>query len=308
VGGPVWRNKVFFFYGLQLVRARQPDPNFIANPTVFTSAQLAGNFDPTLLSANAIPFPGGIQGPGGNCPQGSAWNACFTGGKVPTSDFNALSTTLVKNFVPLPTINGNQFSLNPVSTSKVNQHLGRIDVTLSQKDSIWFYALANDQSGSNTLPFTGSTLPGFGDQSTPYTKQFTASWNHVFSTNVLNELRLGYSRLNFKTGVPNNVRQPSTVGFPNIFPQLKAGADYPQINITGYFTLGGTTNGPQPRKDQTYQVNDNFSVVKGRHSLKFGYDGRKFQIWNPFANSNDGLFPLTAAACTRPETRAWISC
>jgi hypothetical protein len=295
IGGPILKNKLFFFYGIQIIRARQPDTNFIANPTVFTSAQLGGAFDPTVLSTNPIPFPGGIQGPAGHCAQGTAWNACLVGGKVPTADFNALAVQLVQKFVPAPTINGNQFALNPVSTLLTNQHVGRMDYNFSQKDSIWFYALANDSSQVNTLPFTGSTLPGFGDQSTPYTKQLTASWNHVFSTNVLNEFRLGYTRLNFPTGTPNNVRLPASVGFPNITPQLPGGADYPQINITGYFTIGGTTNGPQPRKDQTYQVTDNFSWVKGRHTMKFGYDGRRFQVWNPFANVNDGLFSYGAS-------------
>jgi hypothetical protein len=295
VGGPVWKNKVFFFYSAQLVRARQPDPNFISNPTVYTSAQLAGNFDPTVISTNPIPFVGGIQGPAGHCNQGTTWKACLVGGVVPTADFNPLSATLVKNFVPPANINGNQYSFNAVQTVKTNQHIGRLDLSLNQKDTIWFYALANDNTNQNTLPFTGSTLPGFGDGSVPYTKQFTAAYSHVFSTDVLDELRLGYTRLNFPTGQPNNVRQPSAVGFPNIFPQLKSGADYPQINITGYFTLGGTSNGPQPRKDQTYQVTDNFSWVKGRHSFKFGYDGRKFQVWNPFANVNDGLFSFDPA-------------
>ncbi len=294
VGGPVWKNKVFFFYGLQVNRARQPNGNTITN-TVFTPAQLAGNFDPTLLTANRIPFVGGIQGPSGNCAQGTAWNACFTGGVVPTADFNTLSSGLVKQFVPAAVAGTNQASFSPVTLQKVNQHIGRLDYNISQKDSIWFYALANDQSAINGIPFTGATLPGFGDQSTPYTKQFTATWNHIFNTNVLNEFRVGYTRLNFLTGVPNTVRQPSAVGFPNIFPQLKSGADYPQIAITGYFTLGGTNNGPQPRKDQTYQVFDNFTWIKGKHSLKFGYAGRKFQVWNPFANSNDGVFSFDTA-------------
>lgn len=290
VGGPVWKNKIFFFYGGQFVRARQPDGNFTGNPTVFTSAQLNGKFDPTLISTNAIPFVGGIQGPNGHCNQGTTWKSCLTGGVVPTSDFNPLSVQLVKKFVPLPNSGGNQFSLNPVTTVKTNQHIGRLDLNLSQKNSIWFYSLANDSSNVNTLPFTGATLPGFGDQSVPFTKQFTAAWSHIFSPDILNEFRLGYTRLNFRTGVPVNVRQPASVGFPNIIPQLPTGADYPQINITGYFVLGGTNNGPQPRKDQTYQVTDNFSWVKGKHNFKFGYDGRKFQVWNPFANSNDGVF------------------
>jgi carboxypeptidase family protein len=297
IGGPIWKNKVFFFFSAQITRARQPDVNAGTNTniTVFTQAQLNGQFDPAKISTKPIPFVGGIQGPNGNCPQGSAWNACFTGGAVPTADFNTLSAALVKQFVPLPT-SGNKFAINPVTQTKTNQYIGRLDYNITQKDSIWFYSLANDSSGINTIPFSGSTLPGFGDQSTPFTKQFTASWSHVFSTNVLNELRAGYTRLNFLTGVPNTVRQPASVGFPNIIPQLASGADYPQISITGYFRLGGTSNGPQPRKDQTYQVTDNFSWVKGRHTMKFGYDGRKFQIWNPFANSNDGVFSFSKNA------------
>jgi Carboxypeptidase regulatory-like domain len=290
IGGPVLKNKVFFFYALQVNRARQPDTNFIANPTVFTSAQLGGNFSASTISTNPIPFPGGIQGPNGHCNQGATWASCLTGGIVPTSDFNSLATQLVQKFVPLPNSGGNQYSFNAITQVKLNQHIGRLDYNINQNNSIWFYALANDSSSINTLPFTGATVPGFGDQSTPFTKQFTASWNHVFNADVLNEFRLGYTRLNFLTGVPVNVRQPASVGFPNITAQLASGADYPQMSITGYFTLGGTNNGPQPRKDQTYQVTDNFSWVKGKHSLKFGYAGRKFQVWNPFANSNDGVF------------------
>jgi hypothetical protein len=299
IGGPIIKNKVFFFYSLQITRAREPDINFPGNfPTVFSSAQLAGNFNPAVISTNPIPFVGGIQGPGGNCPQGSTWKACFTGGVVPTSDFNALSAQLVKKFVPSPNSANNKFSFDPVTGLKTNQHIGRLDYNLTSKDSIWFYTLANDNSQINDEPFTGSTtatLPGFGDQSTPFTKQFTAAWNRIFSTSMINEVRLGYTRLNFLTGVPNNVRQPASVGFPNITPQLPSGADYPQINITGHFLLGGTTNGPQPRKDQTYQINDNFSWMKGKHSLKFGYAGRKFQVWNPFANSNEGKFSFGGA-------------
>jgi len=289
VGGPVVKNKVFFFYSLQVTRARQPDGNTITN-TVYTPAQLSGHFDPTLLTTNPIPFPGGIQGPNGPCPQNTTWKACFTGGVVPTSDFNALSAKLVQQFVPAAVPGTNQASFSPVTLNKVNQHIGRLDYTINQKDSIWFSALANDQTQVNGIPFTGATLPGFGDGSIPFTKQFAASWNHVFTSDILNEFRLGYTRFNFPTGQPVTVRQPATVGFPNIFPQLASGADYPQISITGYFTLGGTSNGPQPRKDQTYQITDNFSWIKGKHAFKLGYAGRKFQVWNPFANNNDGTF------------------
>lgn len=202
---------------------------------------------------------------------------------------------LVKAFVPLPNCGGNQYCFNPITSTKTNQHIGRFDWTPRPNDSIWFYALSNKSTSANDLPFSGSTLPGFGDGSFPATKQFSASWSHTFSSDMLNEFRLGYVRLNFPTGQPQNVRQPKDVGFANIFPQLASGADYPDINLTGYFTLGGTTNGPQPRIDQTYQGTDNFSWVKGHHTMKFGYDIRRFNVWNPFAARNDGYFSFDPA-------------
>jgi Carboxypeptidase regulatory-like domain len=300
IGGPILKNKVFAFYGLQILRGRIPDNNFFGGtnlgqlPTVFTPAQLSGTWNAANLSTNVIPKNLSITGPAGPCPAGTTWKACFAGGVVPTSNYNALSAQLVKQFVP-PANDGSLFSFNPVTQSKVDQHVGRLDWNITQKDVLWFYGYANDSSQLNAIPFSGATLPGFGDGSIPFTKQFTSSWNHTFTGNVLNEFRVGYTRLNFPTGQPQNVRQPSAFGFPNIFPQLKSGADLPQMAITGYFTIGGTNNGPQPRKDQTYQVTDNFSWIKGHHSFKFGYDGRKFQVWNPFAASNDGAFTYNTA-------------
>jgi hypothetical protein len=294
IGGPIWRDKIFFFYGLQITRARTPEAESFNNVQVFTPAQFNnGDWSTSTLSANPIPSTLSIVGPNGPCAAGTPWNICFAGNQVPTANYSALSTQLVNSFVPLSP--SGSVPVNPTTFVKENQHIGRLDVNLSSKDAIWFYALGNDRSTVNDLPFSGATLPGFGDSSVPYTKQFTAAWTHTFNPTLLNEFRPGYTRLNFPTGQPVHVRQPSSVGFQNIIPQLASGADYPQMALTGYFTLGGTNNGPQPRKDQTYQITDNLSWTKGKHALKFGYAGRKFQVWNPFAADNDGLFTFDAS-------------
>lgn len=299
VGGPIWRNKLFFFYSLQNTRARTPQ-NLGNNPVVYTAQQLGGNWTGSTLSSNTVPgqlagkiVGAGGTGAGGTCTATQTWAQCFPTNQVPTTDYNSVSTALVTSFVPAPNVNGNQFAWSPVTTVATNQHIGRMDLTITQKDSLWFNAIANDSTQANQLPFSGSTLPGFGDGSIPYTKYLTASWIHTFTPSMLNELRAGYSRLNFPTGQPQHVRLPSSVGFSNIFPQFPAEADLPKITVNNYFTIGGTNNGPQPRKDQTYQITDNFSWTAGRHSFKFGYDGRKFQVWNPFANSNEGAFTFS---------------
>jgi hypothetical protein len=235
IGGPIWKNKVFFFYGLELNRARTPGANFTTLPTVFTQDQLNGTWDASVLSTKVIPANLSItDSTGAPCPSGTTtWATCFSSGTVPTSNYNSLSTSLVTQFVPLPNFNGTEFSFNPVTLLKTNQHTGRFDWTLGPKDTIWFYAFANDQSTLNDIPFSGANLPGFGDSSVPYTKQFTSSWVHNFTPSILNEFRLGYTRLNFPTGQPQKVVTPASVGFTNIFPQLPSAASYPSMALTG---------------------------------------------------------------------------
>jgi hypothetical protein len=85
------------------------------------------------------------------------------------------------------------------------------------------------------------------------------------------------------------------VGFTGITPQLTSGQGIPVVNITGFFDLGFSQNGPQPRIDQTYDFTDNFSKDVGKHALKFGFDMRRFEVYNPFSARNDGFFTFNAS-------------
>ena len=342
IGGPVWRNRTFFFFGYQNTRARQPGANSNGTTNVYTQSMINGDWSAKAANINGLvthdtgtgiytivrnpkksafpmfgdansscPVSGGVMCPAGT-PYGTTYagggtttpptvvtNGLFSTGMVPTQDYNSLASQLVQKFVPLPncgTATCTLYSFSPVTRLKADQFIGRLDQNFGSKDSIWFYAYANDQHTLNDIAFSAASLPGFGDKSAPYTKQFTTSWQHTFSTDILNELRAGYTRLNFDTGTPQTLVTPASVGFSNIFPQLPQGAGYPRMTVTGYFNLGFTSNGPQPRKDQTYQVTDNFSWIKGKHSLKFGYDGRRFQVWNPFGARNNGAFAFSNGA------------
>src|SRR5262249_8569654 len=189
---------------------------------------------------------------------------------------------------------GNQFSFNPITNSVQDQGIGRFDHTFNQNNAIWGVMFFQHAPSQDTLPFTGANLPGFGQHAEREQKQFTVSYSHTFNPNTLNELRVGYTRFNFAAVLPQQATLPSSAGF-NINPQNPAGAGLPTITVQGFFTLGFSTNGPQPRKDQTYQITDNFSKVVGRHSLKFGYDGRRFQVDNPFFAVNNGSFSFAGS-------------
>ena len=208
---------------------------------------------------------------------------------IPTQDFNSISVSLMNQFVPLPNAPGNTFTFNPITKTTADQELFRIDQNFKSKDTLSVYGFFQRNPSTDTLPFTGSTLPGFGEFAKRDSKQFTATWNHIFNPNVLNELRVGYTRFNFVAVEPSNPVLPSSVGF-NINPQNPAAAGLPIVAITGFFTLGFTDNGPQPRIDQTYQFTDNFSYQLGRHALKFGFEARRFFVSNPFSFENSGHF------------------
>jgi hypothetical protein len=317
IGGPIFKNHTFFFFSYQGSRFREPQGS--NTQTVFSQAELNGNFsqgadvDPATgkpyIAESTVQAPMALWGDSASpCPVGgpqcaansTPYSSLFSTGMVPTQDFNSISTKLVAAFVPLPNAANNGFNFTAVEPGSTDQYLWQVDQTFNSKDSIRSYGFLQSSPTSETLPFTGATLPGFPEVDARHYKQFTASWTHVFSPNVLNELRIGYTRFNFAAVEPQTPTLPSSFGFTGINVQSAAGAGLPVIGVTGdqpgqvSFTLGFSANGPQPRLDQTYQLDDNFSYVMGRHTFKFGYDGRRFHVTNPFYFENDGDFSFGA--------------
>lgn len=300
IGGPIYKDHSFFFFSYQGTRARQQQAGF-GNVTVFSAAQRAGIFgtrknDKPDKKGNVPVSPFPITANGITFPAGTPYNTIFGGaGKfnIDASSFNPIAVNLLQQFVPLPNAGSNQFQFNPITTSLADQYIGRVDHTFNSHDSVAVYAFQQHNPSQDTIPFTGSTLPGFPEQASREIKQYTASWNHIFSSTTLNEARLGYTRFNFAAVVPVKPVLPSSVGFTGITPQNPAGAGLPTVAVSGLFTLGFTDNGPQPRKDQTYQFTDNFSKVIGHHTLKAGFEMRRFHVSNPFFGQNNGHFDFS---------------
>lgn len=339
LGGPIIKDHTFFFFSYQGRRFRQPQASSQQTVYSqaelngdFSQGADAGSFNGApgsgcpgtacVPASNPLvsPFPmygdassscpvsGGVKCAAGT-PYGIKYgganqttvltNGLFSTGLVPTQDFDPIATKLVSQFVPLPNVANNGYAFNAVTPGTDNQYLFKIDQTFNSKDSMRFYALFQSTPTQDTLPFVGATLPGFPDESQRHYKQFSAGWTHVFNPNILNELRLGYTRFNYKTVQPVTVIQPSTYGF-NITPNIPSGASLPTMVVTGTgagqvnFTIGFSDDGPQPRIDQTYQIDDNFSWALGRHTMKFGYAGRKFLVLNPFGYLNNGHYGFAA--------------
>ncbi len=296
VGGPVLRDKFFLYFGYQGTHQRVPESS--TQNTVYTAAQLAGNFSGDLASGatnpiSSNPIPASIQIPG--CTPGETWIACLgaSGGVIPTSALNPTALNLVKQYVPAPN-NNSFFTYNATTFTTTNQYIGRADYAINPRNQINVVEIYQSSTSSENLPFSGASLPGFGDQSISKIQQHTFDYVRQISSTAVNDFSAHYTRFFFDADVPQNIVQPSTAGFA-ITPQDTVNATIPTLTVnngqgSGGFTLGGGSNAPQPRTDQVIQFDDSFSKVFGRHALKFGYDGRRFNVSNAFDASNSGSY------------------
>jgi Carboxypeptidase regulatory-like domain len=296
VGGPVLRDKLFFFGAYQ--GENQTVPESGGSVGVYNSALLAGNFsvDNGALSSN--PIPGTITIPG--CTPGETWAACGAAlnYQFPTSSFNPVATKLISTFVPTPNSGSYGYLFSPVDATSENQYIGRIDYALNPNNQFYGVYIYQGETTTETLPFTGASLPGFGDEDTEHINQVTFDYVHQFSPTLVNDFTPHYTRFNYGAVIPQKPVLPSSVGF-DIDPENTSGAGLPAISVSGNtygsaggvgFELGFSTNGPQPRIDQVIQVDDDVSKVLGKHTFKFGYDGRRFNVSNPFSAQNNGNF------------------
>lgn len=295
LGGPVRRNRTFFFLSYQGTRNRKPDPNSFSNTTtVFTPAQRGGYFPDLATSTATSPIP--LVGENGaTYPAGTPYSLLFPTGHIPQADFNPISQKLLNTYVPLPNLGLNSYSFNPEQIQDDEQGIARIDHTLNDKDALWATLFFEHSPTTHTESFYGATVPGFGEVDEFASKLFAAAWNHTLSATALNEFRLSYVRYNSSSVAPLNPMQPSSLGFTGITPQFPSNAGIPAIDVTGYFNLGFSPYGPQPDINNTYQVNDNFSKVAGAHTLKFGFTGRRYQVTNPYEAFNSGFFSFGGA-------------
>jgi len=294
LGGPVFKSKFFFFLAYQGVRG---SAGFTQNTPVFSPDQRSGNFsaDGAAFSANPMPFA--LEG----CPAGTPWNACkaIQNRIIPQSSWNPIALKLFQQFVPpanvtSPGSNGQTsylYNFNNNTFGNDDQGIIRLDYHPTQKDALWASTVFESHPTGEDLPFGGSTLPGFAQVNAAHFKVFDADYTRIFNSNTINDLRAGYYRFNYAAVEPATVVAPSSFGFA-ISPQSPS-ENLPVMQIKGYFDLGFSFEGPQPRKDSNLLAQDVFTRIIGNHSLKFGGTFEQFGVDNPYYADNDGIYTYT---------------
>jgi hypothetical protein len=332
-GGPAWiKDRTFFFFSYE---GKRQNAINLAFARVLTESERRGDFSSSLgaclrSGTTDIPLlnPNGTSS--GQCiragqifdPATTVANPAFNSGQaasalnpqfirqpfannqIPQNRLSSVAQAIINLQQPLPNQPGLDLNfLGPAGALLINnQYSLRIDHNLSDRNNIsgrltW---QNNSRDNQSVLPLQQKDVTGNG-------RVFNFSWNHVFSPALVNELRLGYVRGVYGDTIEES--DPTAVGIANS--RLNT---LPGILLPGNLNFGGFTASILNTVQNTYQIADNVSWIRGRHAFKFGFkiDENRFRNGeridsNGRANFN-GLFSTGNSGIGTTGTRNnWVA-
>lgn len=294
LGGPIVKNKIFFFTDYQGIIQRTGGGGFIrVAPQAWRTGDLSGLSlyirDPNL--SRSLP----CQATPANPTVGVNYQAaCFAGGIIPQNRIvNPVAKALFADtsLYPLPnridSTNGTGI-LDVVTAQQVDSHQFdfKIDARLTEKDnfssrySFTNYVQANSKG-------TIAVIPTSAQDSRP--QNIAINWTRTISATIINEARIGFNRATFITdaafdwgGIGNG---NSKLGIPG--GQIVPGVSSIALGsgLTGIGSVGTSEN----NVTNTFHYGDNLTILRGRHSLKMGAQLQRYQQNRYYAGNNGTL-------------------
>ena len=263
IGGPIIREKFFFFGSYQGTRER--------NGASLNNSLTFPIIDPRLTDNNRT--AAGLATAFGLTPaQISPVSLALLQARLSSGQFVIPSAATASGLTPISGVSSfteNQFNLN-------------LDYTLSQKHTLsgkgFFASNPTTQSNYNFagLGNGNQQLPGFGGRLDIIQTLFSLTDTYVFSPNVVNQARLGFSRLRV-TSVPEEPITAASLGITTPFASTYPGL--PTIFVTGQFSLGSSPLADQSSRINTFTLNDTLSFnVGGKHRFRAGGEFRPSRV------------------------------
>ena len=309
LGGPIRKNKIFFFMGYEGLQLKN---GVTYTYTVPTPMQANGYFptnyftkpiyDPSTGSSagtgtNPTPFPivtlpGGTYGCSGS---GSATTPACTAYQIPVNRWDPVAVKMLANNTIWPAANAanpnaptNNFSQSLTQTNPQQKFDVKGDFALHGQDR----AFARVSYQRNDLTTPGPTqFVNVGENASPRDHNDVAGYTHFFSPNSLNEFRFGFNRFyTFHFGNDLGSNENTALGIPNgNIPAFPYTSGIAQMSVNSNQGMGnwqqtgasGSTDAI--RFTNAYDIVDNVTVVRGKHTFGFGGDYRRLQasVTNP---------------------------
>jgi len=268
-GGRIIKDKLFFFGGYQGTRQRSdPAENTAYDPT---AATLAGNFsvvDGAKANGGCLSSARTLKDPSGNP---------YPGNQIPVSTFDPAGLKLASNYFPTSSNPCGNYLYGYLANNPDDQWIGKIDYNISSKHYFYgryfiydFMALSLFD-GHNALT---TQSPGNKDR----TETMTIGDTYSFSATAVNAFHATFDRRRDDRSSASSLFSPATLGV-NMFINAP---NYTQLTVSSYsgggFAVGCGTCALADFNINTYQLADDFTLIRGRHQFGFGFDGRKDQF------------------------------
>jgi hypothetical protein len=250
LGGPIRKNKTFFFGGWQGMHERGTPTT--STSTVLTAAMRRGDFSQLPRAINdpltGSPFPGNI---------------------IPATRFSKAAVNFLDRFVPLPNFGNNYVTPLPAPKDS-NQYLIRIDHELGSKDRLYGRYIYND----DYLFGPAGNLPNWGIDQTFHRQGIVLDETHIFSPSLINSFLFSFNRAySYIVQTPDFQWSELGANIPNASPVTHS---WQNLNVAGYFSAVTGTFWDLARK--TYNVSDSISWTRGRHTSKFGAQISRYTV------------------------------
>lgn len=248
VGGPIFKNKTFFFGSFQGLKIRSLA--FINNVATPTAAERAGDFSAAVTAQR---------------PLDPTTNALFPGAQIPVSRFDPVAKTIMDRYVPLPNTADNRLQSTGSSRDGENQYLIKLDHMLNSNQKVYGSLFWID--GDSYQPFPSSTqVPNYANNTTQYRQRnIVMSHDWIVSPTTLNQAQFTWS--NRDTPIVDEFTHSwSDYGSKVTLGALPARP--PQIFVNGRWQMG--TFGGNGQLQQSFSASDTLTATRGKHTLKAG--------------------------------------
>ena len=306
LGGPIVRNKLFFFGDYQRTI---DNTGYIVRATVPTVLQRQGNFT-EVTNGIYDPTTGAINGTG---------RTAFAGNIIPAARISPIAQRLI-GFIPLPNIPNAPYGQNNYTKPQVREKTTdgfdvKINHTLNQRDQmsyrVSFMRPVVFDPGLHGQ-YGGPANGGFAGEGTNNSSSSAATWTRVFSAKTVMDIRggLNYYR-NITTTTGHGLTTSTEVGIPGAnLNDFTSGIS--QITLNGYSNpaLGFSNSQPWDRWEKTYNVAGTITRLMTKHTLKFGGEFRKntdMLLQTQDAGGPRGEFAFTANGTANPAEPASTS-
>jgi Carboxypeptidase regulatory-like domain/TonB-dependent Receptor Plug Domain len=317
LGGPIRRDKIFFFLAYQGQRQLQAIPDI--DVPVFTSQELQGNFSQavplggitvngqTCAVASGCPDPNVsdflVNNPDFAAPNGNVAEAIIDPTKIDPVSQNYIKAGLI----PTSTTNATSCDSNGVcsgllsttleQTNNADELTGKFDFNLGAKDK--FSATIGVNRTPSIYPFPYASVPGFPSRTVANYYFTNLAYTRIISPTVLNEFHFVTHRSNYLQDEPAKFLPSGPSLGIGITPDLATGPT--NIWFDDGFQIGPSENGPTRFVENTFSWTEALSWTRGKQNWKFGAGFSPYQenlVYDYYTNGEFDFYSASSSVAS----------